>query len=204
ERYTQWKPVDSADFDQNYEPISPSYPAAVPGRYIVQSGDSLRSIAQQLWGDADAWVYLADANGLSGSEPLSPGQVLEVPNQVTNLHHRSDTWRPYNPGEAEGNVSPSLPPSVNREPCGGAGPILVIAVIIIVTILSQGRLTPWAVQTFGPMIGPTAAGAIGTGLSAAAGAAAGQATANAIGMTNKFDWKAVAMAGITAGVSKYV
>ncbi|MDK2127200.1 hypothetical protein, partial [Parachitinimonas caeni] len=42
ERYTQWKPVDSADFDQNYEPISPSYPAAVPGRYIVQSGDSLR------------------------------------------------------------------------------------------------------------------------------------------------------------------
>ncbi|MDK2127250.1 hypothetical protein, partial [Parachitinimonas caeni] len=41
-------------------------------------------------------------------------------------------------------------------------------------------------------------------LSAAAGAAAGQATANAIGMTNKFDWKAVAMAGITAGVSKYV
>lgn len=27
--YANWKPVASADFDQNYEPISPTYPGSV-------------------------------------------------------------------------------------------------------------------------------------------------------------------------------
>lgn len=47
------KPVTSADFDQNDEPINRSYPGPVPGSYVVRSGDSLRSIAQSLWGGVE-------------------------------------------------------------------------------------------------------------------------------------------------------
>jgi len=56
------RPVTSADFDQNYEPISPSYPPATGSAYTVRTGDTLKSVALALWG----------AQGLG-----SPGSGLE-------------------------------------------------------------------------------------------------------------------------------
>ena len=50
--YKNFRPVSSADFDQNYQPINASYPGTAPGSYTVQAGDSLYTIAASQWGDA--------------------------------------------------------------------------------------------------------------------------------------------------------
>jgi hypothetical protein len=68
--------VGSADFDQNYEPICPSYsPAAGSSAYTVRGGDTLKSVAQALWGDSAMWYLIAEAYGLSGTQTLSAGQT---------------------------------------------------------------------------------------------------------------------------------
>ena len=123
--YANWQPVASADFDQNYEPISPTYPGTVASNYVVRNGDTLQSIAQTLWGDAQMWFLIADANGLASGSTLLAGQVLTIPNKVTNIHNNSGTFRPYNPGEAIGDTSPTLPvapsPPKRKKGCGGFG-----------------------------------------------------------------------------------
>jgi YD repeat-containing protein len=106
--YTKVRPASSADFDQNYEPISPSYPPATGSAYTVRTGDTLRSIAQALWGDSSMWYLIAEANGLSGSESLSAGQMVLIPNKVTNIHNNAGTMRAYQPGEVIGRIGPSL------------------------------------------------------------------------------------------------
>jgi hypothetical protein len=108
ERYKRPSPVTSADFDQNYEPINDSYPGNAAGSYTVrQDGETLRAIAQALWGDSSLWYLIAEANGLLGDGAQQAGRVLVIPNKVTNIHNNSQTWRPYNPGEAIGNVDPN-------------------------------------------------------------------------------------------------
>ena len=109
DQYREGQPVNSADFDQNYEPIGPNYPGQTPGFVTVKAGDTLQSLAAALWGDQAMWYLLADANSLSGSEPLAAGQVLTVPNKVTNVHNNSGSYRVYSPGEAIGDVTPTLP-----------------------------------------------------------------------------------------------
>ncbi|MDF0607287.1 LysM peptidoglycan-binding domain-containing protein, partial [Neisseriaceae bacterium TC5R-5] len=132
-----------ADFDQNYEPIGPNYPGQTPSFTTVRSGDTLQSLALNLWGDSSMWYLLADANGLSGSETLVAGQVLKVPNKVTNIHNNSSTYRPYNPGQAIGDVSPTLPeppppPSRGGGGCGFLGTILILAVSVAVVVYTAG------------------------------------------------------------------
>ena len=109
--YRAGEPVASADFDQNYAPISPDYPGAAASRVTARDGDTLRTIARAAWGDATLWWLIADANGLSNPDAaLIAGQSLIVPNKVTNFHNTSQTFRVYNPGEAIGDALPLLPP----------------------------------------------------------------------------------------------
>ena len=58
--------VSSADFDQSYDPINPTSQgaSATGSRYTVRDGDSLRSIARNVWGDESLWYIIADANAL--------------------------------------------------------------------------------------------------------------------------------------------
>jgi len=113
--YRYGKPVASADFDENYQPINAGYPAATAGNYTVNSGDTLQSIASSLWGDSSFWYLLADANGVGMSTQLVAGQRLIVPNKVTNFHNNTSTFKVYNPGEAIGDTLPTLP----NEPTDG-------------------------------------------------------------------------------------
>jgi YD repeat-containing protein len=141
--YRNWHPISSADFDQNYEPIGPGYPSQIPSSYTARNGDTLQSIARTVWGDSSLWYLLADANGLSGSETLVNGQVLIVPNKVTNIHNNSNTMRVYNPGEAIGNTSPTIPkppppPTGNGGGCGGIAMIFIAIVAIVVTVYTAG------------------------------------------------------------------
>ncbi|MEN2424435.1 LysM peptidoglycan-binding domain-containing protein [Chromobacterium vaccinii] len=171
--------VSSADFDQNYEPIGPNYPGQAPGSVTVREGDTLQVIAANLWGDRALWYLLADANGLQGTETLKAGQVLRVPNKVTNFHNNSGTYRVYSPGEAIGDVTPTLPEPPPPPPppggggCGGFGMVLIAIVAVV------------AVVYLGPLIGQALGSAFSTAGTtvAAAGAGAATGTAAATGLT---------------------
>ncbi|WP_124553492.1 LysM peptidoglycan-binding domain-containing protein [Methylophilus methylotrophus] len=212
--YKNWKPVSSADFDQNYEPVSPSYPGFAATTYTVKNGDTLQSIARTVWGDADMWYLIADANGLTNSNTLTAGQVLTIPNKVTNIHNNSGTYRVYNPGEAIGDVNPTLPtappvPRKKKKGCGGFASIIVAAVAVVATIYTAGVLAgPAAVaaaggSTMAAGVSALGAGSLGFGAAFAAGAAgsiAGQLAGNALGVQSGFSWGAVATAGLTSGI----
>jgi nucleoid-associated protein YgaU len=62
----------------------PDVTSALPDSYTVASGDTLRSIAQQVYGDADLWPRIYDANrDAIGPDPdtLRSGTVLRIPRQ---------------------------------------------------------------------------------------------------------------------------
>lgn len=54
-------------------------PAAKPGVYVVQRGDTARSIARKLYGDAARWRDIARANPGLRKKKLKPGQILTLP-----------------------------------------------------------------------------------------------------------------------------
>ena len=49
--------------------------------YIVKSGDSLSKIAKHLYGDANSWHKIYDANRdkIKNPDLIHPGQVLTIP-----------------------------------------------------------------------------------------------------------------------------
>lgn len=216
----------SADFDMNYTPVSESYPASVPGSYIVGEGDTLAGIAFAVYGDANLWYLIADANGLQSDADLVVGDNLTVPNRVTNLRNAYDTFKPYAPGSLIGDTTPDLPPPSPKGGgggCGGAG--IIIAVIAVVatiytagaaaTLLSSGGTLASAATTLGVTSAATTTFGVGMaalassttlGLSAAiiggaVGAIAGQLAGMALGVQKNFSWSGVAMGAIGAGVT---
>lgn len=50
-----------------------------PGTYVVQPGDTLTDIAEQVYGDPLAFAPIAEANGLTGDTPIQEGQTLTIP-----------------------------------------------------------------------------------------------------------------------------
>lgn len=76
------------EFGYDYTPISKAYPAITPDQYIVKAGDTLQSIAANLYGDASRWYLIADANNLSGSSTLPEGFALKIPNTVTDTRQQ--------------------------------------------------------------------------------------------------------------------
>lgn len=47
--------------------------------YTVKAGDTLQSIAAEVYGDAAHWLDLANANNIFGPAVLSVGRVLTLP-----------------------------------------------------------------------------------------------------------------------------
>ena len=182
-----------ADFDQAYDPINGLTYQNTSSQYTVAAGDTLQSIAYQIWGDASFWYMIADANGLMGDETLSAGQVLTIPNKVHNSHNTSDVFRVYDPNEAIGNNSPTAPKPQKHHSggCGGIGQILVAVVSIAVTLALPG---------IGGALGASSRPRLAASRprpSAVPSARASRAT----GIQSKFNWGAVAMAAVSAGVS---
>lgn len=203
--------VDYADFDQSYDPLNGLNYETNSSRYTVQTGDTLDSIALALWGDASYWYMIADANGLSGSETLVGGMSLIIPNKVHNSHNNADTYRVYDPNEATGNISPTMPKKPKKG-CGIFGMILMIVVAVAVTAITAGALAAPAGQGIlgglsalaaaDTVAGPTLGTAIGIGAaSAAIGSAVSQGVGIAVGAQSKFSWKSVAMAGLTGAIT---
>lgn len=132
----------AADFDYNYTPVNDQYPAIAPGNYIVSAGDTLRGIALAVYGDAQLWYLIADANGLQTDAELTVGSSLTIPNKVTNLRNAYDTFKPYEPGKIIGDLTPTLPepppPDDDGDDCGGIGFVIVAIVAVVVAMYTAG------------------------------------------------------------------
>lgn len=209
-----------ADFAQNYDPLNSYSQGAGGGSYTVNKGDTLQSIAQSVYGDANLWYKIAQLNGISGNVPLSEGQRINLPTGVVRSAHNSGTVSPYNPGEAIGDLTPTTtaPPKKGKK-CGGFGAILLAVVAIAVaTIVTAGVASVLTGATFKASLGAVFSGSLaGFGTSStvlttvgAIGAAATGAAASSIvtqgiriaaGIQEKFSFKQVALAGIGSVVS---
>jgi YD repeat-containing protein len=213
-----------ADFDQSYDPINGLNYESSAGRYTVQAGDTLESIAQAVWGDASFWYMIAEANGLSGADSIQAGQSLLIPNKVHNSHNNSSTWKVYDPNEAIGDTAPTaVKPPKKSGGCGGIGMILMVVVAVAVAALVGPAIigapaamgstsatilgTMTTIPTFTAATGLTAAlgavggAAVGGALAAAAGSIVSQGVGLAIGAQDRFSWKGVALSALTGGVS---
>lgn len=176
-----------ADFAQSYDPINSFYQGSAGGSYTVRAGDTLQGIAQALWGDASLWYKIAEANGMAGGAgALSEGQRLILPTGVTKNTHNADTFRPYDPQEAIGDLSPNTSPKPKKGKCGVLGQIFLAVVAVAVTLL----LTPASGATFGQVL----LGAIGGNL-------ASQGVGLATGIQDKFSFKSLALTAVSAGVT---
>ncbi len=182
--------LEDKDLDYNFTPISDNYPAPTPSAYTVQStNESLETVAAQVWGDSSLWYLIADANGLTTSGGLTVGQILVIPNNVTNVQNTSETFKPYNASQIIGDTTPTMPIAPPPKEDGGAGcsaaQILVIIIVIIVIIYTAGAAASAAgygtaaAGTAGTTTAATgvAVGTTGTAATATTAAVAGTATA---------------------------
>lgn len=176
-----------SDFAQSSEQINALSQGSTAGGYTARAGDTLRSVAQQLWGDSSLWYKLAEANGIQTDMALTEGRRLNIPAGVSRTHHNAATFRPYDASEATGNISPTIPKPQKKNKCGVFGQILLAAIAIAVTVIAL----PTGAS-------PTIAQGALAGL---AGSAASQVVGVATGIQSKFDFKGLALAGIAGGIT---
>ncbi|MAJ07410.1 MAG: hypothetical protein CMK04_00990, partial [Ponticaulis sp.] len=185
-----------ADFAVGPQAVTSYFQGSGAGSYTVQNnGESLSSIAAQLWGDSSLWYKLAGVNGLGGDVQLAAGQTLRLPTGVLRNTHNASTFQPYDPADAIGDLSPTAPnpKPKNGNNCGVVGQIILTVIAVAVSVITQQYWLTASVFESG--LGLVAAGAI----SGAAGSAASQVVGVATGIQDKFSWNAVAMAGISGG-----
>lgn len=71
--------ADQASDDTETEPADDT--GGDGNEYVIQSGDSLASIAQEVYGDPTLWRQIAQANDLSEPYALTVGDTLDIPEQ---------------------------------------------------------------------------------------------------------------------------
>jgi len=148
-------PTNYADFDQSYSPVNGANYQSTGSTYVAQDGDTLQSVAQQVWGDSSMWYLIADANGLSSDSDLQAGQSLIIPNKVTNIHNSSSTYKVYDPNQALGNVSPTIPKqtATSHGGCGVFGQILQAILTVVVSVFAGPVVGDVVGQVFGMAVG---------------------------------------------------
>ncbi|WEF36027.1 DUF4214 domain-containing protein [Pseudoduganella chitinolytica] len=200
----------------NYLGVTSASLAAAPSSYSVQStNETLQGIAQSIWGDANLWYLIADANALGSDAKLAVGQVLRIPARVNTVHGDYGTYKPYDPSEQIGSTAPVMPePKAGKGGCGGLGQIVMIVVAVVATIYTAGAAAglmnvavAGATSTFatgvGVLAGSAGFGAAALGAAAiggAVGSIASQAVGIAAGIQDGFNWKGVALSALGAGV----
>jgi YD repeat-containing protein len=169
--------------------------------YVVQTGDTLKSIAQAVYGNASLWYVIAQANAIDGDSQLAVGQDLTIPEVKTNQND-STTYKPYNGSEITGSTTPGLPTILPPPPppsgghCSTLAMIIVIAVTVVVTIVTYGATSELLAGELGTFGAAVAAGAV----AGAAGSIAGQLTGNALGTQQGFSWSQVAEGAIGGAI----
>lgn len=75
------EPSPPAADDTQVASAEQSEPASSDGEYVVQSGDTLAAIAQEVYGDPSQWLVIATANGLQAPYALTVGDTLTIPEE---------------------------------------------------------------------------------------------------------------------------
>lgn len=196
-----------AEFGIAYEAINSFSQGSAGGSYTVRAGDTLQSIAERLYGDANLWYRIAEANGLSAGAILVEGRALGLPPGVSRNANSAATFKPYDPADILGRTSPTTPKPQKSNKCGAFGQILLVAVAIAITAILRvpvtnmiaGKAAVLAAGTAGIASG-SAAGIAGAAIAGVAGSVASQSVGVATGIQDKFNWGAVALAGVGAGL----
>lgn len=153
-------------------------------RYSVRAGDTLHSIAAAVYGNPTLWYVIADANGLTGSESLTVGMQLRLPDTVAVGALTAENHVVYNEGRIIGNVLP-YPTFPIPKPAGKCAQVtgIIIAVIIAAVVA-------YATAGVGAAASGAIVGSVGAASSTAAAIGAGVATvgiyAAAGGVVNLF------------------
>ena len=125
-----------------YDPakiIGEAVPADLVLDHVVQAGETLQSIAAQVYGNPSLWFVIADANGLSGSETLREGMHLKIPNTVQIGRITDETHTIYREGEIVGSKLPNLkspPPPQSSQQAAGADNCAAIGAIIVTVVIA--------------------------------------------------------------------
>gem|GEM_PF-2740794 len=190
---------------------------SVAGSYTVRGGESLSAIATSLYGDANLWYKLAEANGIAADTPLIAGRVLRLPAGVTRTAHNAATLRPYDPADTIGDLSPTTPKPPKKAKCGVLGAILLTVIAVAVaTIVTAGTVSALTGAKLGSVLTAMTGGAAATTASGAAigagawiaggavggaiGSAVSQGVGVATGIQDKFSWKGVGLAALGGAV----
>lgn len=210
--------VGYADFAQSLTPYNSNAQGSSGGTYTVRAGDTLSSIAQMLYGDANLWYKIAEANGLSSQSGLTEGQALTLPAGVTKNTHSADTFKPYDPMDAIGDLSPTTPKPPKKPKCAVFKLILMAVLAAAATIVTAGAALAVAAPAtagitslslgIGTVLGGGMIGAVGLGGAVAIGAGAAavgsimsQALGVATGMQEKLNWKGVGLSALSGGIT---
>ena len=191
-----------------------AYDASETGsfRVTVLAGDTLRSIAQRVYGNANLWYLLAEANAVS-DDGLVEGTTIVVPNATVSAND-SSTFKPFNPNDAIGNTAPTLPyiQPPPKKHCGGLAMVLMIAVAVVATVFTAGVATVGFGAGFSTIMGAgvsTMAGTVAAGATLAStmgaaalggfvGSVASQAVGKALGVVDHFSLRGAVASGLTA------
>ncbi|MET4726717.1 YD repeat-containing protein [Lysobacter enzymogenes] len=204
-----------------------AYDASETGsfRVTVLAGDTLRSIAQRVYGNANLWYLLAEANAV-GDDGLVEGTTIVVPNATVSAND-SSTFKPFNPNDAIGNTAPTLPyiQPPPKKHCGGLAMVLMIVVAVVVTVYTAGAAATWFAGG-ASAVGGAGAGAVGASALVGGGAIAGttatlgtaaaiggaavggfvgsvasQVVGKALGAVDSFSLRGAVASGLTAGIT---
>lgn len=100
----------------NTDATLPNAPQDNLGAYTIKAGDTLESIAFQIYGDSSLWYLIADANGITdrsaragekGSQ-LHIGLRLNLPQAANGQHHTNGTHKVLSSQDFLGNTSATL------------------------------------------------------------------------------------------------
>ena len=142
-------------------------------------GDTLKTLAQRVYGNAELWYVIASANALKDDSSLSVGMTLKTPD-IKTVKNDSSTFRPYNPAEIVGDTTPSLPYIPPVPTCSVAATVVRILAVVI--------------ACFFPPLAPLAAAAV-----AGMGELVAQSFEIDEGMREGYDVGAIGASAIMAG-----
>ena len=197
----------SGDFAGGLERVNSTHQGSRAGTYTARAGDSLQGVAQQLYGDASLWYRLAEANPGISTGALTPGQQIQLPSGVIRNTNAAQSFKPYDPARAIGDLSPTSPaPPQDKKGCGVVGAILLAAIAIAVAaVVGPAVIGAAATKTtlatgLTATLGSTGAGIVGGAIAGAAGSIVSQGVGVATGIQEKFSFKGVALAALGGAV----
>lgn len=166
----------------------PELPQNTLGSYTLNAGDTLVSIALQIYGDSSLWYLIADANGITDRDAVAGkdsqlyiGQRLMLPAATQGQHHTNATHRVLDANKMLGKANAQAviptpkPPKPKHQSIWGK--VIVGIVCALVTGLTAGALA----GASGSLMS-----AFSTGMAVLSGAAGVSLGTMAIGLTAGF------------------